>query len=428
MIKTIQYLRFFAALIVVFAHANLAMYDISPKITNLGAFGVDVFFVISGFIMPYIIFKGLYNKESITSVSAIDFVSRRIVRVWPLYLLTAIVTLLLSYFVSSGFIANPTTDFAYLFNASKLNVAWFFETMSFTHWDKAPILGIGWTLQLEFVFYCAIAGLLLVGVKKIEPLELGLMLLLFFTTVASFAFDSNLALKVVTFPIVLEFIFGVLLYRLVSADCLISPWLAVLFIAASVPIFLYLNLGTSFGMNIIKPLNYESLLSLDYFYRPMAWGLLAFLLVWSFLSLEKQIKNYKLLLLLGDSSYSMYLCHSFLAPLYAFFWMTFHLHEAVNVFVYLVSCLVFCQVFAVFVHQRVELPLNAFVKRNFFKGGFAKRLIGWAIFLYLAICLCLFVVSQVRAQSAAASVQKPLLAEAIAPSNLKIEPSPDGAL
>lgn len=56
-INNIQALRFFAAFSVVFAHLQISRYSgigIKPDLFAIGAFGVDIFFVISGFIMAFV--------------------------------------------------------------------------------------------------------------------------------------------------------------------------------------------------------------------------------------------------------------------------------------------------------------------------------------------------------------------------------------
>ena len=96
MIANIQYLRFLAAFLVIYAHANLAVYGITPQITNLGGVGVDIFFIISGFIMPYIIYGGLYKYGMTPKLTPLGFIKRRITRIWPLYLVATLVVVLIS--------------------------------------------------------------------------------------------------------------------------------------------------------------------------------------------------------------------------------------------------------------------------------------------------------------------------------------------
>ncbi|HFV9236088.1 TPA: acyltransferase family protein, partial [Acinetobacter baumannii] len=81
MIKSIQYLRGLAALAVVLHHASgaiLVHYAVNQKdFYSWGAGGVDLFFIISGFIMMYITF----GKE----VNVRDFLYKRVIRIYPIF-------------------------------------------------------------------------------------------------------------------------------------------------------------------------------------------------------------------------------------------------------------------------------------------------------------------------------------------------------
>lgn len=86
-------LRAFAAFAVVFHHIELykqrlginSLYDVSiikPFIENLGKNGVYLFFVLSGFLITYL----LLEEKSVTgTISVSKFYGRRILRIWPLY-------------------------------------------------------------------------------------------------------------------------------------------------------------------------------------------------------------------------------------------------------------------------------------------------------------------------------------------------------
>src|SRR5918998_5183317 len=92
-------LRFFAAMLVVFGHvellkeyhgysnihSNLAVYE-------LGRMGVTFFFVLSGFLISYLLFA---EQKSAGTISIRKFYIRRVLRIWPLYFLIVI----LAFFV-----------------------------------------------------------------------------------------------------------------------------------------------------------------------------------------------------------------------------------------------------------------------------------------------------------------------------------------
>ena len=99
-------LRFFAAIAVVITHIELIKYqsgysDIwrnNKLIFELGSLGVIFFFVLSGFLITYLLLK----EKSVTQTVAVKkFYLRRILRIWPLYYLIVLL----------GFLVLPNIDF-----------------------------------------------------------------------------------------------------------------------------------------------------------------------------------------------------------------------------------------------------------------------------------------------------------------------------
>jgi peptidoglycan/LPS O-acetylase OafA/YrhL len=358
MIKNIQYLRFVAALLVVFAHSHLQIFGVSSKITGLGGFGVDLFFVISGFIMPYILFGGLYKPGAATTSGAAGFIWRRVVRIWPMYFLATLLTVLLSYLVTVGAFKNPDAELMYSFNSSRFELKWLIESITFTHWNRPPLLSIGWTLQIEFFFYTAIAAGLLIGSKKLESVEFSI--LAFFFTAALLGsvsiFDNPIAKSLAT-PLIIEFLFGMFLYRIISSGLLIRKSIALSIIVCLPPLFLLIEMS-----DIIKVATPSLELQ-----RSIEWGFPAFILAWAAISLESSTREYKLLSLLGDSSYSLYLVHTILAPLYVFFMVKFGFHLMLGPIGYLLLLLIICHAAGVGLHLYVEKPLNSTI-RKYTKG------------------------------------------------------------
>jgi exopolysaccharide production protein ExoZ len=132
-IDVIQAMRGVAALIVVLYHASRF---ISPYYTGLGwmlfgggsAMGVEMFFVLSGFIMVYTTTRG-------PPVSTGKFLLRRFLRVWPLYMLgTGLAVLMQGY--------------------HSINLNNLIQSLTFIPVDdQPPLLGVGWTLNFEIYFY-----------------------------------------------------------------------------------------------------------------------------------------------------------------------------------------------------------------------------------------------------------------------------------
>lgn len=349
MIKNIQYLRFLAAALVVIAHSNLQIYGFAGKTTNLGGFGVDIFFIISGFIMPYIIFGGLYKPGTYASMSASGFLWRRFTRIWPMYFVTILIVILTCYVVSSGKIPNVTTDLAYIFNMSKADPVWILQTLTFTHWNKPPLLGIGWTLQVEFLFYVSIACVLLTKAKTLEGIEAGIIV--FFFTCLLMSSNSEIALAFSN-PMIIEFMLGFFLYRMVSNGVLIQKNIALLIVLGAIPAFIAIELSGAVTLS-------------GAIYRPVAWGVPAFLLTWAAISLEKYTPASKTFSLLGNSSYSLYLTHGFASPIFVFFWVSNDLPQIVPWWIYLPIYFTLCQAIGIFAHLYIEAPLNNLIRKTF---------------------------------------------------------------
>ena len=149
-IDFIQALRGIAALAVVFYHVKELIsggkwLDVGKRMFSGGAAGVDLFFVISGFIMVHTTWKSDGSPRY-----AARFVVKRLVRVWPVYVFWTIVyvALLTNTPGSKG-------DFFDHGNLVKMAKAFAFIPQRITgppFFDYQP-LNVGWTLGFEVCFY-----------------------------------------------------------------------------------------------------------------------------------------------------------------------------------------------------------------------------------------------------------------------------------
>jgi len=151
-LSSLDLLRGLAALAVVFFHFTHGNPDFLSK-TNIlyragryGFLGVDVFFVISGFVIPYAMYRGMYRFKNFGK-----FLAKRVVRIEPPYILSIILVISLNwistlspYYRGEGFIIDFTAlalHFGYL-NA-------------FFH--HPWVNDVYWTLAIEFQYYILIA-------------------------------------------------------------------------------------------------------------------------------------------------------------------------------------------------------------------------------------------------------------------------------
>jgi exopolysaccharide production protein ExoZ len=272
---SIQYLRAFAALGVVIYHVSPADHPIM-----VGNAGVDIFFVISGFIMWNI------TAERPTSPSA--FLKNRLIRIAPMYwLITALLV--------AGAVGFPK-----LFPNLKIDIPYVVGSFLFVPMRPPgsletgpiwPVLVQGWTLSCEMFFYALFSMCLFL---KPSWRLAGLSLALVGCVAAGLFYNgSNAIVLRLTEPIFLEFLAGVLLGVCVQRNLLPSRqwgyWLA------GLAIILLFGLAM---ISVTQP-------------RLIAWGLPAIMLVAGALILEAAggVPHLRLLRLIGDSSYSLYLTH-----------------------------------------------------------------------------------------------------------------------
>ncbi|MBV8775656.1 MAG: acyltransferase [Alphaproteobacteria bacterium] len=198
---SIQILRGLAALAVVIAHLRrefelkLHIADPLAAFSGCDGAGVDVFFVISGFIMVYVS-ESLFAQPG----AAWHFYVRRCLRIIPLY-----------WTVSAVFLVFVLTHYETL-GAANLSLPAVVASFFFVPWPlpdgtMAPLYGVGWTLNYEMFFYLVFA--LAVGLPR--RLAVGAIGVAFAVLVALGQRGKPLPhpLDYWTDPIILEFAFGV---------------------------------------------------------------------------------------------------------------------------------------------------------------------------------------------------------------------------
>jgi exopolysaccharide production protein ExoZ len=255
---SIQALRFAAAAMVVLAHCASGYF--LP-----GVAGVDIFFVVSGFIITTVM-RGR---------TIVDFALDRFTRIYPIYWLCLL-------------------PFAW--------VDWDRDIMhlvtSVTLWpvfDQArlPFLVVGWTLCFELLFYL---GAALVLWRR------AMLWVLAFTYAASFVIglltESQLA-RFVGNPMVLEFMFGVLIALLPRTQKPRLGGVAMVTGLLAIPLLASPDFGSPLGQLI------------EFSSRPLQWGIPAALIVWGALQFELMLKGkmWKAVAFGGNASYSIYLTH-----------------------------------------------------------------------------------------------------------------------
>ncbi len=274
-----------AATLVVFTHSTFyasERLDHSFSVWQRGTRGVDIFFVISGFVMVYSS-QRLFDSANGWRV----FAERRITRIVPLYWIVTSLKVLIV--LSTAGLALHTK-----LNFTTAICSFLFIPARDLDGRIEPLVGVGWTLNFEMLFYLLFACALFfrknvftfVG-SALAVLSLGSVFYrASWPPIASF-FNS----------IVLEFVLGMLIAQGFVAGHRLPRRIALPLLA----IGLIALLGPSSDWNLPKV---------------VINGLPAALIVWSAVSLGS-LENYipRAILYLGNASYAIYLIHPFVAPL-----------------------------------------------------------------------------------------------------------------
>ncbi|GDX04194.1 acyltransferase [Buttiauxella sp. A111] len=353
-IYNIQVLRFFAALIVVIAHSEIVMYGI--RMSTLGGVGVDIFFIISGFIMPFIAYGGK-KADGPFNITATKFFLRRVARILPLYILLTVCAVYVAYLVSYQ-ITAPARPLLFWFPSEKIDLIYFFRSITFTHWDKGPILGVGWTLQFEFFFYAIFSIFIAIGVSKIEKIEIAFAtIVIICNVIVSNDFSANIVksyfppIEVISQPVMIEFALGMFMYRLYISKIFLNAKTATVILVCALPLFYILEknlITTHVG---------------DLWHRPLIWGAFSFYIVWAAISLEGKVKAPGILVYFGNASYCIYLMHGLFTALLAHWWEKLGLHQHTNVSVYLAFYISFSITSGCLVHSFIEKKLAIAIRR-----------------------------------------------------------------
>ncbi|EDT06414.1 acyltransferase family protein [Burkholderia ambifaria] len=264
------------------ALAALAVVAYHLRVLPSGQAGVDVFFVISGFIMA-----------CVAPYEGRDFLVKRLIRIVPLYWVTTLgiyaIALLRPHWL------NTTTAAPDYLVKSLLFIPYVKEN---GHWG--PLNLNGWTLEYEMLFYLVVAAALGCGRSRHAPAFAALTLALLCACVAAVDPSGATVPGHLGQPFVLEFGLGVAAHGVLQAGVAkrvgAPVWAAVVVAAIAAIPLLQMRYGTPEG-----------------FARVVLWGGPAFMLIVALVALDKWnwTSRSRIMAALGASSYSIYLIHPY---------------------------------------------------------------------------------------------------------------------
>ena len=338
MLVQLQYVRAIAALMVVYFHAVLQHYNVDPQSTLgdylFGKSGVDLFFVLSGFVM--------WITTAGRPIGTLDFYGRRVRRIVPLYWLATLGAAAIALAVPT-ILKSTTFDLphvlASLFFLPWINPADPDGTMI------APVIVPGWTLNFEMYFYL-IFGALLVLRENLRLYALVAVLFAVFavcrlapgTTAASFYGDS----------VVFEFAAGVIIGKLYLDGRRLAP-------------------GLAWGLAAVclVAMIYADHLELDSVPRIIPIGIPAALIVYACVSVDfSRWREIGWLRYLGDASYSIYITHIFVLAAARVVWRLIPFEALKSDVLFLISAILASIAFGVLVHHFFEAKVEAYFHKR----------------------------------------------------------------
>jgi exopolysaccharide production protein ExoZ len=196
-LQSIQALRAVAALSVFFFHYAETLrieFGFPPGLFSIGDAGVDIFFVISGFIM-------CLTTDRPDQRSPGQFAVKRLARILPLY-----------YVMTLGVFALALVA-PHLLGSTTASLGNLVKSLLFVPYAREdgmvqPILFLGWTLNYEMFFYAIFTLALLTG----RPAIAAIGVIVALVVAGAFIPDGNVVVDFYTSGILLEFVFGCLLY------------------------------------------------------------------------------------------------------------------------------------------------------------------------------------------------------------------------
>ena len=270
----VQFLRGIAAFSILIAH--------TPYLQR-GHFGVDLFFVISGFIMMYVTERTYEN-----------FLLKRVIRIVPLYWLGTFGLFSLAW-IAPGLLNTASTDIPNLLKS--LFFIPYFNGRTFE-----PLLRLGWTLNYEIFFY--VLFFIALSLNHRYRAAITSAFLLCCVVVGQLAQPESVVAKFYASPILLEFIYGMAAFYIFRAAQRRPESMG----KSGARLSVLLGTALYIAMFFIPWPD-------DYSNRFLMWGLPCLLIFVLVAIGGSSVRTLGFFVLLGNLSYSLYLLHPYVIHL-----------------------------------------------------------------------------------------------------------------
>ena len=302
-----------------------------------GNAGVELFFLVSGFVM----IVSSYDENG-ARLSWNQFLSRRLQRIIPLYWFFLTLKLLV-------FWAHPG-----VFKSSSLNTvnavcSYLFLPSYNSQHLLYPVIFIGWTLNFEMFFYYAFAVCLAFAISPFRWLTVAFAI---FAGLGLMGIGGSAPAASLLSPLLLEFVGGMWLAKvLVLSSKRIPARIAIL---APVMGFFLIGLTELLSENLVMK------------FRVILWALPAAAVLFGFVALEDRghFRRRRFALIVGDASYSIYLTHVQIIP-FVIAGVQGRSYSATAATAVFLGTVAMCIVCGILVYFAIERPMTRFVRSLF---------------------------------------------------------------
>lgn len=280
-IQSLQILRAVAAWLVVYHHYMQIFYEFESEsifgaiFSHRGGFGVDIFFVLSGFVM--------FVTATRHSADGWSFFIKRLFRIFPAYWFFTFAL------VAFGALMPGVFDFTDFTLGSIVQSLLFVPNSNPSGLGVFPFLTVGWTLNFEVCFYMVLTFSLFIN----KNLAIYLCALFLLSLPFLLADQGKVSLSVISSPLMWQFVFGMSvgwLHARYSLAGMQRKYLGIILLVLSMIV-----VSGLFGYGIVQRTISATML------------LASFVLLNDMLSGRSGIVNFAVRL--GDYSYSTYLSH-----------------------------------------------------------------------------------------------------------------------
>jgi peptidoglycan/LPS O-acetylase OafA/YrhL len=346
----IQHLRAIAAILVLLCHVTVSMkqnlnYEYVYSIFKFGYMGVDLFFILSGFIICYVHYSDFGMKEKLR-----PFIMRRFLRIYPVYWIVLL----------------PVITFNFLFpsygDGFERDVSEIIQSLLLIPQDHHPILRVAWTLRHEMFFYL-IFGMVLIfnRVRLLSLIVISTWSALSFCSLFIDSPENWFWFYFVLSPHNLEFILGCSI-AIIHKKRIVSAKMA------------WNTAWWGCGLLLMSWINeYTGYVKVP---EVIAWGIPSSLLVFgvSALDIAGKTQYRRKLNYIGDASYSIYLTHLPAIHLFLVIFKALHVLDLLGVFITATLCGALSLLSGCLFYKIIEKPILVFSKRLFKKQPLFKSI------------------------------------------------------